>query len=190
MKRVFLVHGWGGRSDDVWFPWLKRELEKRGFVVMALAMPDTETPRIEEWVSCLSGVVGEPDSETYLVGHSIGCQTIVRYLEGLPEGKSVGGILLVAGFAEKLTGLTAEEMSIAKPWLETPIQWGRVKRGARRFIALHSDNDRYIPLDTADFFKEKLGAEVIIEHGKDHFASGITELPAALEAILKLAGVE
>jgi len=30
-KRVFIVHGWGGHPEEGWFPWLKKELERRGF---------------------------------------------------------------------------------------------------------------------------------------------------------------
>ena len=30
-KRVFIVHGWDGYPEEVWFPWLKKELEAKGF---------------------------------------------------------------------------------------------------------------------------------------------------------------
>ena len=42
-------------------------------------------PRIQKWVSKLAQTVGDADKQTYFVGHSMGCQTIVRYLEKLPE---------------------------------------------------------------------------------------------------------
>jgi len=35
-KRAFLIHGWAGSPDEGWRPWLKTELEKRGFRVFAL----------------------------------------------------------------------------------------------------------------------------------------------------------
>ena len=28
-----MVHGWDGNPNNHWFPWLKKELEKRGFEV-------------------------------------------------------------------------------------------------------------------------------------------------------------
>lgn len=188
-KRVFLIHAWGGKPGDVWFPWLKRELEKRGFIVIAPEMPDTETPKIENWVPYLAKLVGEPDEDTYFLGHSIGCQTIARYLAGLPEEKKAGGVVFVAGFAEYVTGLTEEEQVIMDSWTRTPIDWSKVRNHAKKFVAIHSDNDPYVPLDNAKFFKEKLGAEVSVEQGKGHFdeESGVTELPSALHAILNLA---
>jgi len=33
-KRVFLIHGWEGSPEEGWRPWLKKELEKRGFKVI------------------------------------------------------------------------------------------------------------------------------------------------------------
>jgi predicted alpha/beta hydrolase family esterase len=29
MKKALLLHGWGGKSDNHWFPWLKKELNKK-----------------------------------------------------------------------------------------------------------------------------------------------------------------
>jgi len=39
---IVLVHGWLSSPDQHWFPWLKRELEGRGFHVIAPPMPKVE----------------------------------------------------------------------------------------------------------------------------------------------------
>ena len=41
MKRLFVIHGWDGHPDEVWFPWLMTELENNGFQVSLLQMPET-----------------------------------------------------------------------------------------------------------------------------------------------------
>ena len=97
MKRVFIVHGWGGRPDEAWFPWIKKELEDKGYKVFIPAMPETDEPKMELWIPFLSQLVGKPDLNTFFVGHSIGCQAIIRYLETLPEGVKIGGAVFVAG---------------------------------------------------------------------------------------------
>ncbi|MBI2582787.1 alpha/beta hydrolase, partial [Candidatus Azambacteria bacterium] len=66
--RVFIIHGWEGYPEEGWFPWLKRELESRGFEVRVPAMPDTAKPKIEAWISYLAELVGKPDENTYFVG--------------------------------------------------------------------------------------------------------------------------
>src|SRR3989344_2952524 len=95
-KRVFVIHGWGGGPEEGWFPLLKNELQGHGLEVIVPAMPNTDNPKIEEWVSSLAKMVGQPDENTFFVGHSIGCQAILRYIESI--NKKVGGAVFVAGW--------------------------------------------------------------------------------------------
>ncbi|MCX6714471.1 MAG: alpha/beta fold hydrolase [Candidatus Uhrbacteria bacterium] len=189
-KRVFMIHGWDGTPEHGWFPWLKLELEKQGFEVIAPQMPEANAPRIYNWVPALSNVVGEADENTYFVGHSMGCQTIVRYLETLPKSIQVGGAVFVAGFLSRLTNLEDEEevRGIAKHWLERPLDIEKVKSHLPKSIAIFSDNDEYVPLENQDRFRDELGSQIIIEHAMGHFSGdgGTTELPSALKAVLEL----
>ncbi len=188
--RVFIVHGWGGYPEEGSFPWLKQELEKMGFNVQNPAMPKPLEPKIEEWVSHLAKLVGEPDENTVLFGHSIGTQTILRYLAGLPKEKKIGGVVLLAPWVHLTEAAyeTKGDRDIAKPWLETPINFAAAKLHAKKFVAIFSDSDPLVPLDDAKIFERELGAEIIIEHKKGHFSGsdGITELPIARDKILEL----
>src|SRR6185369_17783823 len=94
MKRGFIAHCWSGDPDYCWYPDAKRELEQLGFRVEVPALPDTDAPALKNWLPKLQEVVGKADEETYLIGHSAGCITILRYLESLPEGEKVGGVVL------------------------------------------------------------------------------------------------
>src|SRR3989344_3688840 len=94
MKRVYIIHGWGGSPDEPLHKWLASELRKKGFVVEVPAMPKPDEPKMETWIPFLSQLVGTPDSHSFFIGHSIGCQAIIRNLETLPEGVKIGG----AGF--------------------------------------------------------------------------------------------
>ncbi|HEX8591646.1 MAG TPA: alpha/beta fold hydrolase [Candidatus Paceibacterota bacterium] len=190
MKRVFIVHGWDGSPVTGWFPWLKSELEARGFLVHVPQLPDTECPRIEKWVPALAGAVGAPDEDTYFVGHSMGCQTIARYLETLPDDRKVGGVVFVAGFFRRLTGLdTEEERELDREWAEAPLNFEKVRLHMKRSVALFSDDDPCVPVTNAQDFDERLGADVIIQSKQSHFneGAGFKELPIVLEKVLELA---
>ncbi len=186
-KRVFIVHGWGGDPEEGWFPWLKQQLEKENVVVEVPEMPQTETPKMEAWVSHLEHVVGEVDEQTYFVGHSIGCQTILRFLAQLPEGKKVGGVVLVAPWMT-LMNQSSEEMEIARPWIETFIDFDKVKTRTQKFVAIFSDNDEFVPIENKELFEKHLNAKSSVEHEKGHFSGGdgIAELPSVLTALTEM----
>ena len=187
-KRVFIIHGWDGYPGEGWFPWLKNQLEERGFKVFVPAMPEAGQPTIERWVPFLANLVGTPDEQTYFVGHSSGCQTIIRYLATIDA--TIGGAVFVAGFVTLTPLATREEENrkIAEPWLTTPIDFGRARRTSSNFVAIFSDNDEWVPPENARAYEEQLGAKTIVEHAKGHFSGsdGVTELPSALEALLSM----
>ncbi|MFH1210339.1 MAG: alpha/beta hydrolase [archaeon] len=188
VKRVFIVHAWEAHPEDEWYPWLKKELEKKGFYVEVPEMPNTDEPEINAWISFLREKVGNPDSETFFVGHSIGCQAILRYLESLPSDAKVGGAVFVAGWFH-LTNLESEAEETAKPWLETKIDFAKVKKHTKNFVAIHSDNDFWVPLGDAKIFEEKLKAKIVIKHKMGHFRvkDGVGKLPEALNGLLMMA---
>lgn len=184
-KRAFIIHGWDGYPDEAWFPWLKKELEQKGFAVTVPVMPNPSEPKIEIWVPFLTKLVGEPDENTYLVGHSMGCQTILRYLASLNK-KQIGGAVLVAGFFE-LVPLKGDDKRILQPWIDTPIDYEKITQATKNITAIFSDNDEWVPMQkNVELFQQRLNNPTIItEHNKGHYSqkSGVKELPAALEAI-------
>jgi len=172
MKKVYLIHGWGGSdSSEGWFGWLKKQLKEKGIDIVTFNMPNTNYPKIEEWVGFLGKNIKDIDKETYFIGHSIGCQTILRFLEKLPKEIKVGGCIFIAGwFNLKESAYTSEEeKEIARPWIETPINLEKVKKHTQNFLAIFSDNDDCVPLSDSELFKKRLDAEIIIKHNEGHF---------------------
>lgn len=190
-KKVFIIHGWEGFPEECWFIWLKDELEKRGYQAFVPQMPNTDEPKIEEWVGFLKKLV-KPDEETYFVAHSIGCQAVMRYLESLPAKIKIGGALFVGPWftlTEETSYETKEDKEIAKPWIETPIDFKKVKKHTTNFSAIFSDNDPFVPLSDSDLFKERLGTKITILHNKHHMGAeaNMKEFPEVLKEFLKLA---
>jgi uncharacterized protein len=187
-KKVYIIHGWGGNSNEGWLTWLGKQLDDIGLDVVIPDMPNTDAPKIEEWVGYLQELIPNPDENTFFVGHSIGCQAIIRYLEKLENAK-IGGAVFVAGWFN-LTGLESnEEKEIAKLWIENPIDFEKVKSAASSFTAILSDNDPYVSLaETKEMFEKKLGAKVVIEKNKGHFTEddNVFELPEVVQSIEKL----
>jgi predicted alpha/beta hydrolase family esterase len=190
MKKIYIVHRWAGSSTDDWRPWLKKELEAFGFEVIVPDMPDTEIPVIESWVKYLSEIVTDPDEKTFFIGHSIGCQTILRYLESI--NTKIGGLIFVAPWF-KLDNLEDEEVEqIAKPWLETPIDFGKVKANTCSIKSFLSSNEPFGCVEeNKKVLEQELGSEVTILENRGHITEDDNELelseiiPAVLESILR-----
>jgi len=45
MKRAYIIHGWDGYPEEGWFPWLKKELENKGYHVEIPSMPNSKHPK-------------------------------------------------------------------------------------------------------------------------------------------------
>jgi len=180
MKKVYLIHGWGGNSSsESWFKWLKEELRKKKYKVTAFDMPNTDNPKIEAWVGYLRKKINDVNEETYFIGHSIGCQTILRFLEKLHKHKKIGGCIFVAGWFD-LINQEPEEIKIAHPWTNTKIDFIRILDHCNNFLAIFSDNDPYVHLDEVKKFRKNLGAKIIVKHGEGHF-NETEKIPEILE---------
>lgn len=135
-------------------------------------MPNTNEPKIEEWIPYLNKIAGKVDEETYFIGHSIGCQAIMRYLEKLPEKTRIGGCIFIAGWF-KLDNLESEEEEkIAKPWTENKINLDKIRKISKEISVYISNNEYYgFIKENTEIFREKLGAKVIIEKNIGHFTN-------------------
>ncbi len=181
MKRVYVIHGWGANPSCNWFPWLRQELENKGAEVFVPEMPNTNYPQCKEWVENLRVLIGEPNSDTILVGHSLGTATILRYLESLKEGESVGEVFLVAA-ADANPGFPEVESFVS-----TPPDYEKIKKGAKSFTVIHSDDDPVVPFEMGQRLAKGLGAEFIPLSGLGHLnaGEGYGEFDLLLNRIIK-----
>ncbi|MCR4311011.1 MAG: alpha/beta fold hydrolase [Candidatus Taylorbacteria bacterium] len=179
-KNVYLVHGWEGKPDNHWFPWLTWELKTRGFEVYSLTMPSPAEPKVSEWIAEIKNIVGRPNKDTYFVGHSLGCLAILRYFEKLPKTARVGGAVFVAGFLSSLSISAIEE------FCTPPLDVEKAKKHCERVVTIFSDNDGYVSMERSLEFQKALGAKGILERGKGHFtkSEGADALPSVFKSIV------
>ena len=182
MKRVFIIHGYTGYPDTNWFPWLKKELEKLNISVFIPLMPNTENPKLSEWLPYLRLQVGSPNKDTYFVGHSLGCITILKYIESLPKNTKVGGALLVAGFASPI------HFSELDNFFPTPLNDEKIKESVLKIININSDNDHHVPFVQAEEIKNRFNSELITIANGGHLndKAGYKEFPILLEKLKEL----
>lgn len=183
-SRIFLIHGWGSSPENDWFPWAIKELESRGYEVIAPALPDTNHPKIKPWVDTLSQLVGTPRATDIFVGHSVGAQTILRYLTTIHL--PVAHVILVAPWLT-LTNLGPDEpYEVIESWITTPIDFTKVRPMARKFTIVLSDDDPWVPYQsTKDSFSQLLTTNIITfpHHSHFHEDAGYTTFPELLDLL-------
>lgn len=179
---MVIVHGYGGNPGKNWFPWLRAELEKLGVSVSVPQMPNADNPLLKEWLPHLQEVIGTPNEDTYLVGHSLGCPTILRYLESLGEGQKVGGVVLVSGFAEHI------HLSELDNFTQDDWDTESIKKATNKILLINSDNDEHVPIEIAQRMRDQFGAELVVFSGAGHFneKSGHLKVPEVLEKLKEL----
>ena len=188
MQRVFIIHGWEGNPEKDWMPWAKEELTKKGYQVIVPDMPDSANPRVETWIQKIKEVVGTPQPTDILVGHSIGCQAILRYMETMPEGTRFGKIIFIAPWVTLTEEATPsdEDKLLMKSWTEDPVDYAMIRGMAGVWTAVFSDDDPWVKYDdNYKIFEEELGAKIILKTGLGHFSAedGVGPIPFLLELI-------
>jgi hypothetical protein len=182
MKKVFMIHGFNGSPNGGWRPWLMGELAKNDVWACSLAMPTPDVPVKEEWIKTISLAVQNSSEEIFLVGHSLGVPTILRYLEGLPSDSKIGGVVLVSGpvFPIKRDGYDNVNSFLIKSF-----DFEKIKNVCNNFTVIHGDNDPMVDFSEGQYLSQKLSCELIsIPNGKHlNGSAGWYELPELLKIL-------
>lgn len=121
----------GNGPEDHWYPWLKRELERKGYEVWVPQLPETDNPSIAVWVPYILEK-GKFTEETVVIGHSAGAAVILALLEEVPV--KVKQAILVAGFYSYPGG---------DPIVKPEYDWTKIRTKAEEIVFINSDNDPY-----------------------------------------------
>lgn len=180
---VHIIHGYSASPSDHWFPWLKRELEADGHAVTIHPMPDSDAPDADAWKRTLERRIPATGPGTFFVAHSLGCISLLHYLDALPEGTTIGGIVLVSGFSQPIASLP-ELDAFTAPSVSFPA----IQALTPRRVVIASANDPIVPFAHTVHLQTMLDARLItVERGGHFLASdGFTEHPAVLRALARM----
>ena len=174
-KKIYVVPRWSGNEHSDWYDWFGERVQAEySHAYTVLAMPHWNRPVVEEATEFLKAKMGTPDASTILIGHSVGCQAILRFLrEAIATDPSirVGGLLMVAGWFE-----VDEIWDDVIPWLDNEdLNYPALRQAIGHTKVILSDNDPF----TADYeanaklWTNRLNAEVTIYPQKAHFNTKI-----------------
>jgi hypothetical protein len=176
--KIYLIHGGELTPKDCWYPWLIKELSEKNYKIIAPEMPNNRN--IDTWINTLKDKI-KADEKTILIGHSRGCQAILRFLE-ITNQKFHKIILIAPYLTLELNDQRGQEI---KKWLDRPIIWKKIKNKSEKFITFFSTNDHIVNLEDSNKLKKELNAQVIIKENWGHFddVTNVKEIPFILDEI-------
>ncbi len=190
ISNVVIVHGSPSKdrtkekgyiphSLNHWFPWLKRELEKRGIKTITPEMPTAWAPKYDEWKSIMDKLI--VNENTILIGHSAGGAFLVRWLA--ETGKKIKKLILVSpGKAGHESNHLLNNFYASKADLN-------IKNNFDKLIIFTADDDISYHIPNAYEYQKELGGKLIhLGKGYGHFCKGYMgteEFPELLNEIVQ-----
>lgn len=169
MKTSILLHGCCDKaefnddqyptgSNSHWFPWLQKQLIKKGISTQTPEMPTPFSPEYEEW----SKVFGQftVDQDSILVGHSCASGFLIRWLQD--HEIKINKLILVAPWLDpikKRKGFLDFELD---PSLENKID---------EIHIFYSDNDSTVGVKESVEMTSKAFPKAVLHHldNRGHF---------------------
>lgn len=173
-SNIFIFHGTEGHPQENWFPWLKRELEVKGYnvIVPQFPSPPVIAAKIAEWFVVLKSYEQYINEETVFVGHSLGGVFTLRVLEKLDH--PVKAAIFVGAPIGVRPILNYDRDNSFSGF---DFDWDAIKSKAKNFVVYQSDDDPYVGLDNGKELAKHLGIELSFIPNAGHFnkRAGYTE---------------
>ncbi|MBI2638954.1 alpha/beta hydrolase [Candidatus Peregrinibacteria bacterium] len=178
LKNAIILHGFGNTPSQFWYPYIKKQLEKRGYDVWVPHLPGAANPTLKKWLPFVfqNGFFSD---ETILIGHSAGAPLILSILESISV--TIKKAILVSGFMEP-------QPLCANDLLKAKYDWRKIRSHAGRIICINSDNDPWGCDDKQGRKIAKAAAgKFIFMRGEGHMGSATFHQPyRTFSRLLKL----
>lgn len=176
MKKALFLHAWYATPKSDWYPWLKTELEKKGYEVWLPELPTMPT-KLPDMETMLKFLIEKNfiDESTVVIAHSLGSVLALRLAERVKFDKGI----LLAGW--DYNDLTPQHQSF---WVRMT-DHNTIKANVPNWVTIISDNDPYVTKAIAHEMAGRLGAVARDVGSKGHFLAkdGVTEIPELLEFV-------
>lgn len=180
---IYIIHGYSASPADHWFSWLKEKLEEENNEVTIIDLPTPLTPNPKEWDEALKKQIKTIDENSFFIAHSLGCITLLKFLEGTFLLKKIAGYMLISAFNTSLPKLKQLDS-----FLESRLDYKKLENITKNKILIGAKDDYIVPIILSERLSFLLNADFIrLEKGGHFMASdGYTKFPFLLSEFKKL----
>jgi predicted alpha/beta hydrolase family esterase len=148
MFNVIVIHEKGLSPDSAWYPWLKKELEKREGTVHFPTFSDDDYTG--DWRSKIKEFLKFMDSDSMIIGHGEGVKIALKILE--TKSRTIASTFLVAGHLD-----------------DEQFDFENIKTKSDEFFVYASDNDSQVPAAKTEHLASMVGETSLIIADAKHF---------------------
>jgi predicted alpha/beta hydrolase family esterase len=185
MKNAFIFHGTEGYPEENWFPWLKQELEKLGYIVYVPQFPSPPKipAKIAEWFDVLKKYEEHINKDTILIGHSLGGIFNLRLLEKLKQPIKAG---ILVGTPIGVRPILNYDRDSS--FTGFSFDWNKIRNKAEHFLVFQSDDDPYVSIGNGEQLAKHLNVVLTFVKNAGHFntKAGYTKFELLLEKLKQI----
>ncbi|MCL1873018.1 MAG: alpha/beta hydrolase, partial [Clostridiales bacterium] len=178
--KVYLIHGYTGSPESDLFPWIIDKLSEVGLNLTAFHMPNPDSPLAAEWDRYLDDNIKELNEDTYFICHSLGCVTLLRYLNRQSARTKIGGAILASGFVEMLP-----KYPMFRGFIDIDLDMGKLIAMVDKRCVFSSPNDIIVEYKYSQELARLFDAKLVTIEGGGHFIGqeGFSEFPELFEEL-------
>ncbi len=196
-----LMHGSFSTPEDAWFPWLKKELEKRGHKAITPQFPIDKwanvsnlkasdykpTQNLNSWLSVFEKVKDKElkNNSLFFIAHSIAPLFTLEIAE--KYNLKIDKAIFIAPFFE-IYGKLAIVEKANETFYRKEFDFKKLRKLMPQSTVLYSDDDPYVDEDKAIDFAKKMNSKIVKLTGLGHMGieSKLKEFPELLQTILNM----
>lgn len=182
--RIVISHGSFGKPHENWIPWLEEELDKLNIEYLTPVFPTPSHQNFTDWEQVLNLYKGFScfDEDSIFIGHSCGAVFLAKYIA--KNNIKCKCYISASGYNNFYNN---DELmnSLNSTFYLTDEESKKITELVKRRIAIHSDNDPYIPQDKLKEFAKMIVADEYIVQNGGHLnkAAGLTRFQLLLDLI-------
>lgn len=173
---ILILHKFGGSPNDLWYPWVKEQLESAGHSVLIPQLPNPSEPKLAQWLKAAKDAYKSFNPDI-IIGHSLGGALALKLAQEVGQEGKIKKIILVAPPVHAKEG----EKLHRTEFFEEPIKWEILKSLAIKYTVFHSIDDPSVPADHAQIVRDKLEANYKLFFDRGHFLQ--QDFPELIEAV-------
>lgn len=183
-KTALIIHGTEGNPEGNWFPWLKVELERKGWKVGVPEFPTPKGQSLENWLAAFDSAKEDLGLTSVLIGHSLGAAFALRLIQ--KRSLMPAGTFLASGFLRPIGNAHYDGLNAT--FLAEGFDWEIMRNRAGRVFCYSGDNDPYVPLELGIELAENIGTTPAVIRGGGHLNAefGYKKFEALLGDVLSL----